>query len=438
MYSINEIYYLYKHPLGYSLLSRKPGKPTSTVAHFNKSGGEILSYFDKGSSIEDVISHIKEVYGNSAANDAKSFIRELHKFGILVRGKRKTDAIVGSENLFLPVTLQLEVTERCIQSCKHCYIKNVKMPERLNATTIKSILDEFRPYNLPLNVQVTGGEPFLLDDIWEIFDVLDKYPNLRWALYTTGIVVDEGASIRLSQYKNLYEIHVSLDGNKEIHDSLRGKGSYEKTIKGIKKLNKYNANKIQIGCMLRHGMVEKTMEEIIKLIDELGISRKRLNLGYIIPVGRGESMKGEVPTMEEFAKGVELTHKYGIERSDFNRWKERDFTSVENFSKMSHKLGIGEGNCGAGYISVAITPNGDVYPCTIMVSYSQFKMGNIFEDSFEKIFRTEAERWVYRKTPSRETCGDCKYLPYCSKCFGFEIAFCKTPGWLLYEGKNES
>ena len=309
------------------------------------------------------------------------------------------------------------------------------MPERLDANTIKSILDKFKLYNLPLNVQVTGGEPLLLENIWEIFDILDTYPNLRWALYTTAILVNDYASMRLSKYKNLYEIHVSLDGNKEMHDSLRGKGSFEKTIKGIKNLNKYNVNKIQVGCMLRHGMVEKTMKEIIKIIDGLGISRKRLNMGYIIPVGRAESMKEEVLTMEEFAKGVELSYRYGIERSDFNKWKKMDFTKVENFSKMSHKLGIGEGNCGAGYISVAITPNGDVYPCSIMVSYPRFKMGNIFNDTFEKIFRTEAERWVYRKNPSRETCGDCKYISYCNKCFGFEIAFCNNPGWLLYENK---
>ena len=165
---------------------------------------------------------------------------------------------------------------------------------------------------------------------------------------------------------------------------------------------------------------------------------KKIKHGYIIPVGRGESMKGEVLTMEEFAKGVELSNRHNIERSDFNKWKERDFTKVENFSKMSHKLGIGEGNCGTGYISVAVTPNGDIYPCSIMVSYPLFKMGNIFEDTLEKIFKTEAERWVYRKTPSRETCGDCKYLPYCNKCFGFEIAFCNNPGWLLYENNRNS
>lgn len=94
-------------------------------------------------------------------------------------------------------------------------------------------------------------------------------------------MVDDYASMRLSKYKNLYEIHVSLDGNKEMHDSLRGKGSYEKTIKGIKKLNKYNADKIQIGCMFRHGMMEKTMEKIIKVIDELCISRKRLNMDIL-------------------------------------------------------------------------------------------------------------------------------------------------------------
>ncbi len=429
LYYINDVYYLYRHPIGYTLVSREDNKPTSVIAHLNKSGGDILSFFENGKDPEELLSHVMQ-----KNDDILEFINHLIIKKVLIKKPRKYPALIGSDSLFLPITLQLEVTERCVQACKHCYINNIKFPEILDISSIEIILNKLRIYNLPLNIQITGGEPFLRDDIWEILDMVDNYSNIRWAIYTTGILIDENTSYRLSQYKNLYEIHVSLDGNEKLHDALRGKGSYKKTLRGIKYLIRYNKDKIKIATMLRHGLVKTIIDETVKIITQMGISLDRLEMGYIIPVGRGEVMKNEILTMDEFTEGLKLLKNYEIKHGDLYRWEnEIKFFTSEEIKNTPHKLGIGGGNCGAGYISVAIAPNGDVYPCTIMVSYPQFKIGNIFRDPLEKIFMKEVKKWVYRKTPSPESCNGCKYLPYCNKCFGYEIAFCKNPGWLLYE-----
>ena len=57
-------------------------------------------------------------------------------------------------------------------------------------------------------------------------------------------------------------IHVSLDGTKEQHESVRGINTYERTVKGLEALKK-SKNKIRIGCVI-HANNEKNLEGVIK------------------------------------------------------------------------------------------------------------------------------------------------------------------------------
>ena len=431
VYSFNDGFYVYENPSGYSILSKYKKLPdgrekyTSVVGNLNESGGKIISLFGKGNTISNVLKEIKGRYGKDAEKDAAEFIEWLIKRNYLQNKRRSDRAVIGSRDFYLPAAITFEVTERCVQSCIHCYIKDIKTPERLTPTGMKYILDLLEPYGLPISVNITGGEPFLVDGIWDFFDILSKRDYLHWALFTTGIPVDEKISKRLSQYPNLAGIHVSLDGNEELHDFIRGKGSYKKTIRGIKNILKYNKN-ILIATITIKGRAKETIEAIVSEMKNLNIPLDRLQLEpYFIPVGRGEKIKDLVPTLDEIELTNKLMHEYGILE------QARD---TEAMIQKSHDLGIGEGNCGAGYITLDIAPNGDVYPCIIMTSYPQFRMGNIFDDSMEKIFKEEARKWVYRKTPSEATCGNCPFLPFCRKCFGFEIAYCKHPGWLIPQG----
>jgi len=156
-------------------------------------------------------------------------------------------------------------------------------------------------------------------------------------------------------------------------------------------------------------MIGEIVHAVVKVIRGLGIPLDIQELGYIIPLGKGESMNDQVLTMPEFVEGLELAMKYGITHTDLSKWKhDIENHGKEKFMSFPHKLGVGAGNCGAGYI---------------------------FEDSMEKIFKKEAEKWVYIKTPSIDTSANCKYLPYCDKCVGFEMAFRKHLGWMLYGKK---
>lgn len=220
-----------------------------------------------------------------------------------------------------------------------------------------------------------------------------------------------------------------MDGNKTEHEYLRGKGTYERTVHAIKTVYKYNKN-LQIGTLMRKDSLEaiKHVHNTIRNIGDI-----ELGIGFLVPLGNGKKLRKEVPSIKNFVEGIRLSKELGIVKSDLFKWEEdieyleKVYISEDGFSNMVHSLGLGEGNCGAGYVSVTIAPNGDVYPCVIVGSYPAFKMGNIFEDSLEYLFLEKAKKWVFRKTPSTKICGSCPHLPYCNKCFGYVVAFCKNP-----------
>ena len=67
--------------------------------------------------------------------------------------------------------------------------------------------------------------------------------------------------------------------------------------------------------------------------------------------------------------------------------------------------------CGAGCEYVAITPEGDIYPCHQFVGNPEYKMGNVHDDTFDMDI---ASRFAELNIYTREECADCWAKFYCS------------------------
>ena len=131
----------------------------------------------------------------------------------------------------------LVLTQSCNLSCVYCYEKN-KSTKRMDFSTAKRIIDdEFSKYGKDylITVEFFGGEPLLCFDLIEaIFNyiqtVYQDY-NVRYCMTTNGTLLTQEMKTWLLQNKDLFEIAVSLDGTKELHNLNRpyhnGKGSYE-------------------------------------------------------------------------------------------------------------------------------------------------------------------------------------------------------------------
>src|SRR5690606_22336893 len=134
-----------------------------------------------------------------------------------------------------PLVLRVRITNRCNLSCHYCYVGqslNKKTDSLLNLDEWFKILDKTPRNTL---IDITGGEPLLAPHIDKILgSILDR--KMKVSLITNGTIhKDDIFSIMVE--KKLMHLMFSLDGPEEINDSIRGKGSFQKTMMAVKRIN---------------------------------------------------------------------------------------------------------------------------------------------------------------------------------------------------------
>lgn len=174
--------------------------------------------------------------------------------------------------LISPRALQVPLTYRCNLNCKMCSITNL-LPEEeeLSCEQIFYIVDEAKNYGIK-EVVLTGGEPFLREDIFTICSYIYE-KGLKSIITTNGVLINEcvAKNIAASQVSH---IHFSLDGLEKTHDFLRGEGIFKEVISNIKVLDtirkKSNFFSLGIACTVMDNNVKELLDLIV-LGDNLGV-----------------------------------------------------------------------------------------------------------------------------------------------------------------------
>jgi MoaA/NifB/PqqE/SkfB family radical SAM enzyme len=125
----------------------------------------------------------------------------------------------------------------CNLRCSYCVAESSPMAERraLSPVTVQQLVDEAVQLGFE-HLYFTGGEPFLLEDIYDMLAYSAQ--RLPTTVLTNGMLFQGKRLDRLAavQGDNLI-VQVSLDGSRpEQHDPYRGQGSWAKTVAGIRKL----------------------------------------------------------------------------------------------------------------------------------------------------------------------------------------------------------
>ena len=122
--------------------------------------------------------------------------------------------------------LELQMTNRCNLQCRHCYIG--ERPHRdLSKKQIQMVLEQFEEIQ-GLRLLLSGGEPLLHPDFWEVNEMLSDYA-FRSILLSNGTLISK----EVAQKLHVHEVQISLDGMKEGHEFLRGKETFEKAVMAI-------------------------------------------------------------------------------------------------------------------------------------------------------------------------------------------------------------
>lgn len=161
------------------------------------------------------------------------------------------------------------LTGRCNLKCKMCDIPifHTAIPD-ISYKKIKNIIDEGSELGFN-KITFTGGEPLLRSDIIKIIRYA-KSKKFFVVLNSNGTLIDKEL-VRKLKLSKIDFITISIDGTHDIHDKIRGKGNYNRAIRGIKLLIKNNMTVAIASVIMKENFSE--LSKIIQIAHELNVKR---------------------------------------------------------------------------------------------------------------------------------------------------------------------
>ncbi|HAJ32179.1 MAG TPA: hypothetical protein DCK79_02225 [Candidatus Atribacteria bacterium] len=377
----------------------------------NKTGAEILELCDGNKSVTQIINEMASRYSeeyNRTEKLVKKFLCDSINRGYVVVNKQlpnslKSGKVYGNFYCVIPMAASIELTRKCPLRCKHCYNSaGYSIKKEMDSEEVLIILKKLQKMGVN-KLFITGGEPTARPDFINILDEISKRFFVA-VVGTSGYLFTAEFVEKVKDYKNI-AWQISIDGQPRTHNLIRGrKDSFERADFAIKSLRKY---KLPVVISFTLNPLNKNeLESVIKYGKKRGVVQ--VLIGRTMELGR--------------AKNKEWAYSFGefkeIER-DINKFK--SLYETKNFFIGKNEEGVlidkvkEQGNCGAGYISINILPNGDVTPCTVF----NYVIGNLVQDEIEDIFASK-KTFVFKnlKSPTKSLCGDCEVYDTCANCHG--------------------
>jgi radical SAM protein with 4Fe4S-binding SPASM domain len=312
------------------------------------------------------------------------------------------------------MSLGLYITTRCNLNCRYCFnweINEKRVDKSLEYSDICRILAAGREKGHRY-LTLTGGEPFVHEDILKIIDYAYELGYLINIL-TNGLLIDEPTTKALVG-KSRLRIRVSLEGaSKEIHEYFRGRNTYDRALNAIQRLVRNNIN-VGIGFTVYRENLEE-IEKVVRLCIELGCAFVRFS--PVVRLRKGKQAKINLDLHENTLTGIiEAQVKYK-EYIDFPGSESDDFSlPIEALTTR---------RCEAGCNFFAINPEKIILPCPLVRPDAKiFRKPFTGEDDFELVNQHMEELFDDIAHHLKGRCAACEFSESCrSGCPGEKFSF---------------
>jgi radical SAM protein with 4Fe4S-binding SPASM domain len=288
----------------------------------------------------------------------------------------------------------MEITHSCNLSCIHCYANSGENLGRdMDTKTILNIIDELSELGA-LEIVITGGEPLVRKDIFRIIQHI-KRRKMDFSLFTNGTLLDKNKIERLKRLDPRI-VAISLESTSpEAHNYVRGKNSFQRTMKNIKLLIKEKIP-VRINTTIFKGLndEQKQIENLIDNLTRIGVSQ--IVIGDLIKYGRGKKIKKFCPQLEVAKR---ITDAFKNKSKGFNG-KKKAMPALKLTDTFSKKSDYGANNhsvCGIGTFSCVIKADGEVALCPVLTAKNHCG-GNMLEKELTDIWLKSEIFKPFRKT----------------------------------------
>lgn len=303
-----------------------------------------------------------------------------------------------------------EITNDCNLRCRHCFLPDVgkRLPDELDTLQACHIVDNITDSGVE-SLLFSGGEPLLREDLLEI--ARHAASSLSLSLQTNGYFLEE----RAEQLKDVgfSQIQVSLDGaSAETHDYLRGKGSYERALKGITKCLDLGFTSVGIAATIHRRNYDE-LPQMIELALDLGADV--FEAGAFIAPSEGHQSSHLTLSAEQRQRMYEYLSQKQSQLG--NVWSENPHMVLVNSAAKEacvdpYKPAVGLG-CAAGILGCAITPSGKVIPCVGL----RIEIGDLRRERLSDTWKDAPLLKALRdRRRLKGKCEVCEYRYLCGGC----------------------
>ncbi|MEE1742631.1 radical SAM protein [Streptomyces sp. BE147] len=356
------------------------------------------------------------------------------------RARMRTDLSYASE---VPREVSLQLTYRCNLRCTHCYQWNdqgffrdwdvAKQRTELDTSVVEDVLSATAKVRGKLFLW--GGEPLMHSRFDEVSRLVERYPRTV-NMCTNGLLFERKMDdlLRIGRHLNLL---VSLDGLGADHETLRGKGTFGRTVRNIqamldlKRKGEFQGE-VSVSCMVSEATVDR-MYEFMEWAEEVGVNTVYFQFPWYISPDVAHSM--DEVYAEHFAwlepdtgTAQPTWHSYTyrlpeellpVLRDSMARLADRvwgprvryqpqlEESEVESFIRGTSQPAQQRKRCLAVTNRMEVHADGNVSSCKF---FPEFVVGNLYDTPVIDLWQSEKFRRV------RSILAETGMMPVCSKC----------------------
>lgn len=363
------------------------------------------------------------------SSDKKKILKELSDQGLIESFRYRNPIGRYQEYVKYPArfiqSVHWSMTGNCNYKCRHCFMSasSNKLGELSTKACLK-IIDNLIECGIT-NVSLTGGEPLIRKDFFELLDYMIENGFIIDSIYSNGRLITEDFLKNLIERNIKPAITLSFDGV-GFHDWLRGiDGAETSVINALKLCQKYGFKTNAAMCL--HRMNKDSIHKTVLLLKELGVSG--LKISRISSMGEWENEPEELKlslaeTYEVYLDYLSEYYKAGL---PIPIQMENFFASLntptryaipgEKFSGKDNCLN--KAVCGHVRKNLYIDPEGYVLPCMPMANTSIVEdFPNILKTSLAEILNDSyymdcINVKVKDLLEHNSQCRECQYILKC-------------------------
>lgn len=311
---------------------------------------------------------------------------------------------------------QWHLTDRCNLRCAHCYQEGYTSQGEQSLDALKDAADRIFAAipDRAVSVNLTGGEPLMFPGLLGLIEHLHSFPVLEEvAIITNGTVVTDEIIEGLKAFPRVSCLKVSLEsGDAGTNDRVRGPGTLSCVLRNIPQLRRAGKSIVLITTLARYNLA--SLEGLVRLARDEGLDG--VIVERFVPLGQGRGLADQALGPEDWGAASQAMARMGGDDNDSS-----DLLPFRAFWVSMEPCAdtLRGALCNLGDESMALMPDGTVYPCR------RFPMavGNVFSEPFEGILaRLESFRpSAIRSRLTGRLCSACS-VEGCAGCRALALA----------------